>query len=72
MTLIEWIIYALIWYQKPVGCMDNYLNARTQCRINFPEQTSIGYQFCINEADQRFLRCLRGEPYQTNPGPELP
>jgi hypothetical protein len=52
--------------------MDNYFNARAQCRINFPDQNSIGYTYCIGEADQRFYRCLSGEPYRTTPGPELP
>jgi hypothetical protein len=66
------IVLYLIWYQKPYGCIDNYFNARAQCRINFPDQNSIGYTYCIGEADQRFYRCLNGEPYRTTPGPELP
>ena len=72
MTIIEWIIYAILWFQKPEGCVDGWVQAQQQCRVNFPESTSIGYVYCMTEADQRFLRCLRGEPYQTNPGPELP
>lgn len=61
----------LIWYPKPHGCMDNYMNARTQCAINFPEN-SIGRAYCMSEADDRFYRCLSGEPYHTTPGPENP
>jgi hypothetical protein len=66
------IIWFIVWYTKPSGCMDHWLNERTRCSITFPDQSSSAYDLCITLADDQFYRCLRGEPYQTTPGPENP
>lgn len=66
------LVLFIIWYQKPYGCMDTYLNERTQCRITFPDQLDPAYGLCVDLADNRFYRCLRGEPYTSTPGPEIP
>ena len=67
-----WIIWFLIWYTKPAGCFDTYMNERTQCGITFPDHTGEAYGLCIDLAENRLFRCWRGEPYNNDNTQEIP